>query len=333
MLWARTIAAALLLCVAAVNSVAAQDSDDVRRWRRGDGVSVRIAKSYYLPAGQVASWPIVVIGGGATIEGRLEDDLVVIGGAVRIGPSAQVDGNVVAIGGGLDISDSATVRGEVHDVNVIWPEIRFAFRDWLWGINNEYWAVFTLAATVLRFTLLMLASCFLALVAPRWLRRIQGRVSDSAVAATLVGLAAEVMFVPMLVVVIAALVLTLVGIPLLVLVPFVVLFFILMWIAGFASVAAQLGGAVRSRIGLGNDSLVIDAAWGVMILFLLTFIGNLLAFGPWFLRPASLALSTVGFLVEYFAWTIGLGAALLAPFAPRWGSAPPPIPSTAAARA
>jgi hypothetical protein len=328
----RTAAAIALLCVAAVHSVSAQDWEPHRRYK-GDGVSIRIAKSYYLPADQIASWPIVVIGGSATIDGRLEDDLVVIGGPVRIGPSAHVDGNVVAIGGGLNINDSATIRGEVHEVNVIWPEIRFAFRDWLWGINNEYWAVFTLAATVLRFTLLTVVSCFLALVAPRWLRRIQGRVSDSPVAVTLVGVAAEVMFAPMLVVVIAALVLTVVGIPLLVLVPFVVLFFILMWIAGFASVAAYIGGAIRSRVGMGNDSLVIDAAWGVMILFLLTFVGNIMAFGPWFLRPASLALTTVGFVVEYFAWTIGLGAALLAPFAPRWRSEPPPIPSTAAARA
>lgn len=332
MVRARTVAAVALLCMAAVHSASAQDWE-VRNRHRGDGVSVRVAKSYYLPADQVTTWPVIVIGGSATIDGHLGDDLVVIGGHVRIGPAAQVRGDVVAIGGGVDVADSADVRGEIHDVNVIWPEIRFAFRDWLWGIDDEFWNVFVLAGTVLRFTLVLLASCFLALVAPNWMRRIQGRVSDSPVAVTIVGLAAEVLFVPILVVVVAGLVLTIVGIPLLVLVPFAALFFIFLWLAGFAAVAAHVGGALRSRVGMGSNSLVIDAAWGVMILFLLTFVGNIAAFMPWFVHPASIALNTVGFLIEYFAWTIGLGAALLAPFSPRWGSAPPPIPSTAPANA
>jgi hypothetical protein len=332
MLRARTIVAVALLCVAAVHSLSAQDWE-VRQRHRNDGVSVRIAKSYYLPADQVTTWPVIVIGGGATIDGQLEDDLVVIGGPIRIGPSAKVHGDVVGIGGGIEVADSAEISGEIHDVNVIWPEIRFAFRDWLWGIDNEFWTAFTLAGTVLRFTLVLLASCFLGLVAPGWLRRIQRRVSDSPVAVTVMGFVAEVLVVPALIVVVAGLVLTIVGIPLLVLVPFAVLFFLFLWLAGFAAVAAQLGGALRSRVGLGSNSLVIDAAWGVLILFFLTFVGNILAFGPWYLHPASIALNTIGFVIEYFAWTIGLGAALLAPFTPRWGSAPPPIPSTAPARA
>src|SRR5262245_55699071 len=101
MLRARTVAAIALVCMAAVHSTSAQDWE-VRKRHRGDGVSIRIAKSYYLPADQVTNWPVIVIGGGATIDGRLEDDLVVIGGPVRIGPAAQVHGNVVGIGGGIE---------------------------------------------------------------------------------------------------------------------------------------------------------------------------------------------------------------------------------------
>jgi hypothetical protein len=99
-------------------------------------------------------------------------------------------------------------------------------------------------------------------------------------------------------------------------------------------VAAQLGGRLRSRTGLATaGSTVIDVAWGVMLLFLVTFIGNLLSFGPWFVGPAATAFGLAGFVIEFLAWTVGLGAALLAPLHRRWQFGPPPVPSAASARA
>ena len=70
-----------------------------------------------------------------------------------------------------------------------------------------------------------------------------------------------------------------------------------------------------------------------MLLFVLTFAGNVLAFGLPFLWPLSTAFSAAGFVVEYLAWTVGLGAALLAPLYRRWRVSPPPMPSAASANA
>jgi hypothetical protein len=65
----------------------------------------------------------------------------------------------------------------------------------------------------------------------------------------------------------------------------------------------------------------------------ITFVANLLAFGSPFMWPLVTSLSVIGFVIEYFAWTIGLGAALLAPLHRRWGTTPPPIPSAASVSA
>ena len=328
----RTFIAMTLVCVAGVQAIAAQDWDQERRWRRRDGVQIRIGRDYRLPADQIVTWPVVVIGGSATIDGRVEDDLVVIGGPVRIGPDAQVRANVVSIGGEVLVSESAEVSGEIHDVGVFWPDVRFALREWVWGIEEGWWAALMLAGTIGRFMLIMLAACLMALIAPGWIRRIEERVTDAPLASGIAGLATEMLMVPVFLVVIAGLVLTIVGIPLLLLAPFAVLAFLLAWLAGFASVAAQIGGRLRGRTGpAAAASTVVDVAWGVMLLFLVTFIGNLLAFGPWFAGPMATAFALAGFVIEYLAWTVGLGAALLAPLYRRWQLGPPPVPSAASA--
>jgi hypothetical protein len=330
----RTFVVTTLVCVAGVQALAAQDWEQERRWRRRGGVQIRVGRDYHLPADQIVNRPVVVIGGSATLEGRVEDDVVVIGGPVRIGPAAQIRADVVSVGGEVHVADGAEVNGEIHDVSVFWPELRFALREWMWELDEGWWAALMLAGTIGRFTLIMLAACLMAVVAPGWIRRIEERITDAPLASGIAGLATEMLVAPVFLVVIAGLVLTIIGIPLLLLVPFAVLAFLLTWLAGFASVAAQLGGRMRSRSGHAHTgATVIDVAWGVTLLFLLTFIGSFLAVGPRFMAPIATAFGLAGFVIEYLAWTVGLGAALLAPLHRRWQFGPPPVPSTASARA
>lgn len=330
----RMSLAAAVLWLAVVQPISAQDWEP-ERWRRREGVQIRIGRDYHLPADQIASWPIIVIGGSATIDGRVEDELVVIGGPVRIGPTAQVRADVVSFGGDLQIADAAQISGEIHDISVLWPDIEFALRDWFWRVDDGWWAFFALAGTLVRVTLTLLAVCFVALIATPWTRRIQERVADAPLASGFIGLATELLATPMFLVLIVGLVVTIIGIPLLILVPFAVLAFLVAWLAGFTAVAAQLGRSLRAARSASGpvESPVADAALGVLLLSFATMIGNLLALGPSFLWPLATAFGIGGFVIEYLAWTVGLGAALLAPFGRRWRFSPPPVPSTASANA
>jgi hypothetical protein len=320
----------VFLCVPVMHAFGAQEWEPNRRWRHRDGVQVRVGRNYHLPADQIASWPVVVVGGSATIEGRVEDDIVVIGGPVHIGPAAQVRANIVSIGGEVQVADTAEVSGEIHDISVLWPEIQFALRDWLWGIDRGWWAAFRLTGTIFRYTLTLLAACLLALVAPRWIRRIQDRVVDAPLGAGFVGLASEILMLPMFLIVVGGLILTIVGIPLLILVPFAALALLVSWVAGFASVAAQLGSRFRMRSRIATpDTPILDVAWGVTLLFLLPLASDLIAIGSPFTCPLKSALGLAGIVLEYLSWTVGLGAVLLAPLHRRWQVGPPPVPSAA----
>lgn len=80
---------------------------------------VRVGSDYVLAPGDTVR-EAVIISGSATIGGRVDGDLVVILGQVRLSSTAVIDGSLVVIGGGATIAPGATVD---HDLVVIGGEI------------------------------------------------------------------------------------------------------------------------------------------------------------------------------------------------------------------
>jgi hypothetical protein len=326
----RHLISALLLCIAATHAVTAQDWEISRG--RHHGLQVRIGHDYYLPPDETISGPVIVIGGSATLDGRVEDDVLVVGGDVRIGPTARVRADVTSVGGGVRIADSADITGDVHDVSVLWPDIRIEGLDWFPMFGRFWWSLFGLAGSVFRLTLLVITVSLLTLVAPGWVRGIERRVTAAPVPSFVIGLATQILFMPVLVVVVAGLVISLVGIPLLLMLPFVFLALGIVWLAGFAGVAAQIGGRLRTG-SASNPSPTLDAIIGIALIASLTLIGHALSLGPSGLAPFAAAFGAAGLVVEYIAWTIGLGAALAVPVLNGRRDTPPPVPAPASAPA
>jgi hypothetical protein len=56
---------------------------------------------------------VVAIGGSVDLNGRTKGDVVVIGGALRLGENASVSGDVVTVGGRLWRDPNSVVRGQI----------------------------------------------------------------------------------------------------------------------------------------------------------------------------------------------------------------------------
>jgi uncharacterized RDD family membrane protein YckC len=97
-----TLAAVL---VAAHATVSAQP--EFQRWPQQ---AVRVGQDYTLPAGDTAR-EVAVIFGNATIEGRVDRNVVVVFGDVRLGSGAVIDGSLVVVGG----SATAVEGAQVHE--------------------------------------------------------------------------------------------------------------------------------------------------------------------------------------------------------------------------
>ena len=305
--------------------IAEERREQWERWRREgrDGVHLRMFRDYYLAADAAAAEPIIVFGGDATIDGRADDDVVVIGGTLRLGPKAVVGGDVVTVGGEAVIDPAATVRGKIDSAVVVWPNLDFGvgWPMWRWG---GWWPFAAVSATVLRLSLVLTISLLLTVVAPGWIRSM-GVQASSVVSSGLLGAIAEVLFVPALLAVVIGLTISIVGIPLLGAIPFALALGALAWTGGFAAAAVCLGARLRGGSVATSSSLVADLLIGFVAISALTMVAHAFSFGPGWLTPFGWMSRAGGIAVEYVAWTIGLGAAISGRFV---RSPMPPMPAT-----
>lgn len=252
----------------------------------------------------------VVFGGPATVDGEVTGDLVVIGGPARLGPQAVVRGDVTVVGGRLDRAPGAQVLGDVNEVgggrsvgvSGRWP--------WMWSqMFGSFWSrLGSLAATIVRLTLVLLVGLVVIAFGRDAIERVAARTAASPGRAGLIGLLAQILFVPVLVLTCVVLVVSIVGIPLLVLVPFAVLLLMLVMLVGFVGLAYHLGRLVASRVRGTDPGPYASFAIGVLAIGAVTLIAKLGALvGGFFLAP----LTAIGYVLEYIAWTVGFGAALL----------------------
>jgi hypothetical protein len=290
--------------------------------RRNGGVHLRILKNYTLAAGAVANEPIVVVGGSATIDGRAEDDVVVIGGSLRVGPTGVVGGEATSVGGRVIVDPAGQVLGQVDETVVDWPSLDFG-----WGtVSDGWWAVASFGAMLGRLGMVLVVSLLITWIGPGWTGRIGVRVSDAPAASLFTGLATQLLFVPFVIVVSIILAVSIVGIPVLLLgMPLFLAGTALLWIAGFAGVVGRLGARLRGQASGYSMSPTLDLLTGFAVVSMLTVTAHVLALGPWWTTPTAVALNLTGTIVEWVVWTLGLGAAMTSYLARR-SDAPPAIP-------
>ena len=114
-----------------------------------------------------------------------------------------------------------------------------------------------------------------------------------------------------------------VGIPLLVLVPFAVVLLGLVMLVGFTGAAYQAGSIVLHRFGRDGQNPYLAVAAGIVVIAAVTLVAKLVSMAGGFL--VGMPFTFVGYLVEYLAWTVGFGAAILAWFNLRRRPASHPI--------
>ncbi|MCP4222727.1 MAG: hypothetical protein GY773_05230 [Actinomycetia bacterium] len=133
---------------------------------------------------------------------------------------------------------------------------------------------------------------------------------------------------PILVIICLLLLISIIGIPLLLLVPFAILGFILVAFLGYTAVAYRLGGWSEARFGWNFANPYFTLLFGVGLIEIWALLGEFLSFGPGPIRFFAAMFMLFGCLVIYLAWTIGLGGAVLTRFG-TWGDlmGPPPLPA------
>jgi hypothetical protein len=306
---------------------AAPPAPSTTRVYRRTGARIAVGKSITVEEDEEVADAVVAIGGRIRIAGRVRDDVVAIGGSVELLPTADVRGDITALGGTVTVAPGARHSGAVHHAVGDWPRgwggPLFA-GSWLDLGGAARWL--TLAGTLTRVGLLAVAVALVMIVASGRISRIGAAAAASPLRAGAIGFGLQVLFVPALIVLSLVLAITIVGLPFVaVVIPVALVTMFLAMLLGFASLAHVVGGWAARRLGWDAPAAVWLAVLGLALIVLPTVLSRLVGVAPDALRAGAFALLAIGTVVEYVAWTIGLGAAAMTGLG-RWATTPPPLP-------
>jgi hypothetical protein len=299
----------------------AQQPEPIRTVRR-DGEMVRVFSSITIPRNERVNGDLVVVFGNAYIDGEVDGEVTVVMGNVYLREDSVIREDLTVVGGRLNRAPGARVEGRVDSVTIgdeRWRggwSIPAMLRDTIVG------RVGSLVGTLVRVTLLALLSLIAVAFGHNTIVRIADRTAADPLRAGLVGFFAQLLFFPVLIIAILVLAISIIGIPLLLLLPFVFLLALITLVVGFTGVAYQVGRMLNDRFGWSGRGTYATVLVGVVMIAAVTLVARSAAIvgGGLFSFP----LSAVGYLVEYAAWTLGLGAAILAWMRSR--DTPPPLP-------
>ncbi len=274
---------------------------------------------------------VVVIGGPATIDGSVRRDVTSMGGDVKVnghvgrnvlsvggdvhlGPKAEVDGDVTSVGGTVEREPGAKIHGRINQA--AGPGIQIGgnhdFDFWPWlspfaGAMRLMWSILTLA-------LLGLLVAVTVAVGRDPVARIEAKLTHEFWQAGLAGFLAQLLFIPLFVLGTVILVVSIIGIPLLILYPFLALALIIGGLIGFSGFALRIGRLIEHRFDRHFGSAVATALVGLFAIEVCRIMGRLLGLGSGPLDLFGWFFSITGMLLTYVAWTFGFGAVILTRF-------------------
>jgi cytoskeletal protein CcmA (bactofilin family) len=292
-----------------------------RRPHTASGDRVRIFGNIVIPEDESIDGQAVAIMGSVRVDGEVGNQVVAVLGSVDLGPKAVVHGDVISVGGRVHRREGSQIRGAVTEVALSEPNIHLDFVplfDWqhFWFFNG-WGAIPRLIGTTFRFLLLLLLASIAMVVARPTVEATAHRVVDNPVKATAVGLLAQILFWPVLLITAVVLAISIIGIPLLLLLPFAVLLLILLALLGFAGVAYAIGQGARRRFGMGAAPPFADLFLGILVLMSPILVARLIALAGWPVTPIAILLILTGLAIEFLAWSAGFGAVLTNAFS-RW---------------
>jgi hypothetical protein len=306
-------------------AVAAREGwNETARYRHG-GARVRFGGDVTVAEDEAVGDDVVVILGSAHIQGRVDGAVVAVGGSVHLGPKADIRGDVTAVGGGVERSTGAVVAGQINEVRFSSPSfgpfVRVRpWRDWSWfgrPFGNPFGPSVDLVATLIRMGVIGLFAALIVAMVPGPVKRVADRAMGEPWRAGLVGLAAQLLFVPLLVLTVVVLAVSIIGIPLLLLVPFGLVAVLLAFLLGFAGTGCAVGQLIGRRSGGNVPTLLASLAIGLAVVWALTVCARFVGLAGLPVRVILGVVLLAGFLIEYLAWTVGLGAVLLSRFGRR----------------
>lgn len=203
---------------------------------------------------------VAAVDGSIRVSGSVAGDVIVLGGAARLEPTAHVEGDVFVLGGTLSALEGARIDGRA----VAHPTFSSAWLTLLEGpsVGGSSLSSLVVAAKLALLAAWVLTALLLLSVSGREVRRTSEEVAAEPALCFLAGLTG-VLALFLTALFFSAFAAVVVGVPLLVLVVVVAL---VLKVWGMVAVFHALGSGLWRRLGRGRGSPVLGAVLGLAVL-------------------------------------------------------------------
>ena len=207
----------------------------------------------------------VAVGGSVTVNGKVRDSAVAVGGSVILGPNAVIGNDVVSIGGAVKQAQGSKIHGDLVELNIpgVSSIIPFFVEDtsssWFWTFK------FTTLLGFLALAVLMVA------VLPKPFNLISNNVQQNLGKVILWAVLGLVVIVPLA----FFLVISVVGIPLIALEVF---FVGIAFLVGYIAIAQLIGDKIAALLKRPALSVIWVTLMGLLAIWLISwvpFLGSL----------------------------------------------------------
>ncbi len=254
---------------------------------------------------------VVSIGGDITVKGTVTGNAIAVGGDVFVRSTGVVEGDAVGIGGEVEREGGGIIRGErvgvsffpkriVPDLVGLPPTTIIRFPPFFGGFGG-----FALFARIVKIILFLFLGIVVISIVPRNVTRVKDRIRQDFLKSGLVGLAAEILILPIFVL----LIVTIIGIPVALLVqPLLILAALIL---GYTGVSYFIGDRLREGTSLKPDTPMMTLVIGILAVESVLLLARVVGIFGHFLFGFSWILTFIGWTIWYVAVTVGFGASIL----------------------
>jgi hypothetical protein len=254
---------------------------------------------------------VVSIGGDVTVKGTVTGNVTAVGGNVIVKSTGVVEGDAVGIGGDVEREGGAIIRGERVGISIlpkrIVPPLSALPPGTIIGLPPFFGGFGGLAlfARVIKIILFLFLGIVVISIVPKNVVKIKDRIRHDFLKSALVGLAAEILILPVFVL----LIVTIIGIPVALLIqPLLVL---AAFILGYTGVCYFIGDRLREGTSLKPDTPMMTLFIGILAVESVLLLARVVGIFGHFLFGFSWVLTFIGWTIWYVAVTVGFGASIL----------------------
>jgi len=262
---------------------------------------VRFGKDIIVEEDETVDGSVVAIGGNIEVKGTVNQDAVAVWGSVKVASTGVIEGDVVSVGGEVQKETGATVRGKKTTVS-FGPKGLVGFPPFM-GMGGFHG--FAFFARIIKIIFFLFLGIVVISIVPRHVTKVKEKINQDFFKCVLAGFIAEILILP----VFLLLIITIIGIPVAILVEPLVI--VVSFFLGYTGVSYFVGERLKSRTSLKPETPVMTLIMGVLAVEAVLLFARILGIIGHFLFPISLILTLLGWAIWYVAVTAGFGAAIL----------------------